>query len=422
MRRCCPRIGQRAPVAQVNTGKHEQGIATFSALLRTHPRLVAAYIGRGTAHALTFKLEEAERDLSVACALQSDCSDAWKRRGQVRAATNREFEALRDVRRAARLAPLDAEPLHQRGVILMKVVDHRRAATACELALELARQAAARVVFRSTHASLAALPVTSPLAVAQITALTNAKAAQKQALHQLALCYGIIGRVHESVAVHRELMALDPSSADLYGSLGTCAKELGQAADAEEAFTRGLTMYEAARGPNARVAASYVQMRANLRYLRGELLAVRADWARCIVANNEVLESRFLLGATLHALGQFRGALTSYDAALKLAPAHQAYYCRAIAVLLLEQLDEPLRDLCLDKRFSPTFKEAWCKRADARTALDKYQLRAPRTNAPPDVSLDLRLPRVLPALDVDASSSPTPTSTLPKTVAPISCG
>jgi hypothetical protein len=37
-----------------------------------------------------------------------------------------------------------------------------------------------------------------------------------------------------------------------------------------------------------------------------------------------------------------------------------------------------VRDYCLDKRFSPMFKEAWCKRADPREALEKYQLRAPR--------------------------------------------
>jgi hypothetical protein len=113
------------------------------------------------------------------------------------------------------------------------------------------------------------------------------------------------------------------------------------------------------------VTLQYVNMRANLRYLRGELLAVRADWARSIVAGAEVVESRFLLGGSLHALGQvrrvwcdgaaacacdlvctlpqLRGALTSYDAALKLQPQHQAYYVRAIAVCVLDLLDEPVR-------------------------------------------------------------------------------
>ena len=59
---------------------------------------------------------------------------------------------------------------------------------------------------------LSSLPVTSPLAVAQITALSSAKQAQKAALHQLSLCFGIIGRVRESVALHHELIALEPDN------------------------------------------------------------------------------------------------------------------------------------------------------------------------------------------------------------------
>lgn len=41
----------------MNTGKFENGIKIFNALLAKNPRVVAAYLGRGTAYALMGNLE-----------------------------------------------------------------------------------------------------------------------------------------------------------------------------------------------------------------------------------------------------------------------------------------------------------------------------------------------------------------------------
>jgi len=43
---------------QVNTGAFDTGIKIFNGLLTKNPRVVAAYLGRGTAYALMGKLEE----------------------------------------------------------------------------------------------------------------------------------------------------------------------------------------------------------------------------------------------------------------------------------------------------------------------------------------------------------------------------
>ena len=53
-------------IRQVNTGKHQEAIEYFDKLLATHPTLLAALLGRGTANALRGKLVDAVGDFTKA--------------------------------------------------------------------------------------------------------------------------------------------------------------------------------------------------------------------------------------------------------------------------------------------------------------------------------------------------------------------
>jgi tetratricopeptide (TPR) repeat protein len=105
----------------VNTGNYSTAIELFSELLKTNPRVVAAYLGRGTAYALSGSIDKvlagkqkkpenknknkqnkkkqkktcnlfvlfmkAIVDFSAGIEVDKNCVDAWKRRGHVRKIT-----------------------------------------------------------------------------------------------------------------------------------------------------------------------------------------------------------------------------------------------------------------------------------------------------------------------------------------------
>jgi tetratricopeptide (TPR) repeat protein len=83
--------------------------------------LIAAFLGRGTAYALQGVLASAISDFSQAISIDSSCVDAWKRRGQARAAKGFDNDAIFDLTKAATLHP-DHEVFHQRGLVYYKQV------------------------------------------------------------------------------------------------------------------------------------------------------------------------------------------------------------------------------------------------------------------------------------------------------------
>ncbi len=67
----------------MNTGNFGPGIKLFSELIAKNPRIVAAFLGRGTAYALSGQLDLAIEDFTAALKIDPECVDALKRRGQV---------------------------------------------------------------------------------------------------------------------------------------------------------------------------------------------------------------------------------------------------------------------------------------------------------------------------------------------------
>jgi tetratricopeptide (TPR) repeat protein len=63
-------------------------------------------------------------------------ADAWKRRGQTRAALGFDAEAIKDLTKAASLSP-DHECFHQRGIVYHKMLDYRKGLADFRKALDL---------------------------------------------------------------------------------------------------------------------------------------------------------------------------------------------------------------------------------------------------------------------------------------------
>jgi len=121
---------------QVNTGHLKEGVTVFNQILEAHPKLVTAYLGRGTAYALGQQLPAAVKDFSKAIAIDPACGDAWKRRGQSRAAMGQDVEALQDLSQAMRLLN-DFECHHQRGIVHHKMHDYKTAVVDFKNAIKL---------------------------------------------------------------------------------------------------------------------------------------------------------------------------------------------------------------------------------------------------------------------------------------------
>jgi tetratricopeptide (TPR) repeat protein len=121
---------------QVNTGHLKEGITVFNQVLEVHPKLVSAYLGRGTAFALGQQLPQAIKDFGKAIAIDPACGDAWKRRGQSRAAMGQDLEALQDLTQAMRLLN-DYECHHQRGIVYHKMHDYKAALVDFKNAIKL---------------------------------------------------------------------------------------------------------------------------------------------------------------------------------------------------------------------------------------------------------------------------------------------
>ncbi|KAM7251670.1 hypothetical protein ACFE04_023553 [Oxalis oulophora] len=105
-------------VAQVNDGKYATAISSFDQILiRRH-----ALIGRGTAYAFLRELEPAIADFTKAIESNPSTVQAWKRRGQARAALGHSIKALEDLTKA-----LEFEPDSADGLALSSIGEYKRA-------------------------------------------------------------------------------------------------------------------------------------------------------------------------------------------------------------------------------------------------------------------------------------------------------
>ncbi|ELR17609.1 tetratricopeptide repeat domain containing protein [Acanthamoeba castellanii str. Neff] len=326
----------------VNTGNFPQAIKLFNVLVNLYPKLVAAYLGRGTAYALSGHLSTAVEEFSAAIKIDDTCMEAWKRRGQSRAAMGQDAEAVLDLTRAAELAPKDADIYHQRGLIYFKLRNYGRAA-------EDFRRA------------------------------TAADAMSKLSWNHLGLCLNALGRPMEAIQAHKRALELDPAFREALANIGQAYKDYGNSLKAEKYFAKGLKV-----DPNYMHA---FHLRGLARFGAGDHRGALSDFTAALRVDDKHKDSRLMRGIVLHGLGRFREAVADYDVLVREKPDHVAWYNRQIALWTHHHLDTPVAHFNIDRVLNAYFKEAWCKRLDPAT-LTSYTSQPPINNAIADVALN----------------------------------
>jgi len=109
----------------INTGKDDVAINIFNLIMQYRMDLPSVCIGLGSIYAMQRKFDDAIQQFSNAVDLNPDLGEAYKRRGQTRAAKGQTVTALKDLSKAVSLCSSDSGDSHfQRGLLFHQVKNH----------------------------------------------------------------------------------------------------------------------------------------------------------------------------------------------------------------------------------------------------------------------------------------------------------
>lgn len=136
--------------------------------------------------------------------------EAWKRRGQSRAALGQDAEAILDLTRAAELAPNDSDVLHQRGLVYFKLVGHH-------------------VPMDHTDGTTHGSPLQRNFLRARddFKRATTLDPTGKLSWNHFGLCLNALGRPLEAIAAHKRALELDSSFREAIANIGQAHKDYG---------------------------------------------------------------------------------------------------------------------------------------------------------------------------------------------------
>jgi tetratricopeptide (TPR) repeat protein len=301
---------------QVNTGHLKEGIMVFNQVLEVHPKQITAFIGRGTAYALGQQLPQAIKDFSKAISIDPACGDAWKRRGQSRAALGQDMEALQDLTQAMRLLN-DYECHHQRGIVYHKMHDYK----------------AALVDFKN--------------AIKQ-----NGNSAVSW--NYYGLCENAIGQTEKAIKAYSKAISLDPSFKEGWTNMAQVYRDCGDPLNAEKYFAQAIAL-----DPNYVHAYN---LRGLERYGCGDIRGALADFTQgCAVAPSD--KTVLYMKAVCHMnLGQSIQAVTFFSKLLAVDPDNVCFYQRELTLYLASRMDDDVQTYNYDIDLDKYMKESWCKR------------------------------------------------------------
>jgi tetratricopeptide (TPR) repeat protein len=304
----------------VNTGNFGPGIKLFSELIAKNPRIVAAFLGRGTAYALSGQLDLAIEDFTSSLKIDPECVDALKRRGQTRAARGYDAEAIDDFSRAVNLQK-DHEVYHQRGLVYYKQKNFKRA-------LDDFKEA------------------------------TKFDHSNKLTWNHMGLCFNAIGNCKEAVEAHMKAISLDRTFKEAWANMAQAYKDWGNYEKSEQFFTKSLEF-----DPN------YVHayhLRAMARFGVGDHYRALDDLNTAVKSDPYHVDSRHMRGVIMHGIGMLKAGIAEYDYCLSRKPEHVAWYQKEIALYWQHHLDTDFYAFNMDRELDPHFKEAWCKRSSPK--------------------------------------------------------
>ena len=314
----------------VNTGNLQLATEIFSSLNEVHGDLVACHLGLGSSQALQGKFDEAINSFSEAISIDPTVADAFKRRGQTRAAKDLLRDAAQDLTRAAELAPGDGDTLVQRGMVFSKMRLFQRALADFLLAAELDEDSAA--------------------------------------LHNsIGMAHGQLGNLQESLDAYDRALQREPGFVEALLNKGRIAKEGGLLELAIHCFEQALRLDIDRRFPQA------LQFRAQLHYAAGSPLLCIADLQTYLARVPGDVECLTLLGLSLQSLGNYRSAIEVYECVLKVSGGSYVWYLRQVALFYWQHLDADFILLSPDTHIDPRIKDGLCKRNDWRATMLEYR-------------------------------------------------
>ena len=327
---------------QVNTGRYKEGMEIFNRLLKKDKKLIAAYLGRGTAYALQGNLTAACNDFGQAIEIEPNVSDAWKRRGQTRAALGLDTEAIQDLTKAATITP-DYECFHQRGIVYHKMHDYRKGLADFRKALDL-------------------------------------EANNHITWNFVGLCENSLGRTREAIIAYQRAIQIDSKFKEAIANLAQAHRDAGDRDTSERVFAQAF-----------RVDPKYVHgfhLRGLLYYGCGEIRMALADFSKGCEYDARDRNCQLMKAVCMHSLGNLSGAVAEYSALLRYEPGHQCYYQKELVLYLHKKLDTNMAAFNPDVDLDAYFKEAYCKRhPTTHPRLCNYVPQRPLSTKIPDVKL-----------------------------------
>lgn len=305
---------------QVNTGKYPMAIKHFSEMIIKHPRIMACYLGRGTAYALSNQIDNAIEDFSRAISLDQSNPDSYKRRGQAQAARGLAKEAIADFTRAIELSSRDADAYLQRGVILNRLHDYQSAMKDLEQSVSIAPD-------------------------------------NKIAHNTIGMCLNALGESILAIDSYQLSLDIDSNFTEAWINMAQAYRDWGIHDKAEVYFSKAIsidpTNYHA------------YHLRGLLRYGVGDIRGALRDTTKGKSINPTSIDLMLLKALCHNTQGQFRQANTEYKEILQKDPRNAfAWYQREVALFIHHNLKKPLAEFNLDASFDALFKESCCHKSD----------------------------------------------------------
>ena len=246
-------------------------------------------------------------------------ADAWKRRGQTRAAAGKLKDALTDFMRAGSLTAADSDVYFQMGT----------------------------VQYRLNNFHLGKKYIEKAINEGECTA---------DAFNSLGMCCAQLGEVSEALKAYGTATKKNPEHVDAIYNSGIIVKEQGEALKAEEYFRKCISI-------NSTYKPAYYSLGV-LHYLLG-----RHDSAAAILRQHTQLTdgtdiaSLSYLALSFVCTGSYVSAVQSLNAVIALDPEGGAARTqREILLYLWRNLDVAFHTINIDNHIKAFMKDAWCKK------------------------------------------------------------
>ncbi|KAL0343526.1 UNVERIFIED_CONTAM: Suppressor of RPS4-RLD 1, partial [Sesamum angustifolium] len=322
----------------VNDGKYAYAISIFDKILEEEPDYPEALIGRGTAYAFQRELHAAIADFTkeeviildiemkhghviIGDTIKPSAGEAWKRRGQARAALGESAKAIADLTKALEFEPNSADILHERGIVNFKFKDYNAA-------------------------------------VEDLSACVEVDKDNKSAYTYLGLALSSLGEYKRAEEVHMKAIQIDQNFLEAWTHLTQFYQEMANSEKALQCIHEILNF----DGRNAIKELSVG-------------LSIESSNIECL----------YLRASCYHAIGEFKEAVKDYDAALDLELDSMekfvlqclAFYQKEIALYTASKFNTEFSWFDLDGDIDPLFKEYWCKKLHPKNVCEKVYRQPP---------------------------------------------